>query len=357
MATISAIPGVLQAKARLQATFYRTFCLSRKTRETERLYKNVIPSSPKMFKWLFITALRLTDKQFKSSSISLIKIPRGRKEVARRVCQLFSKGQNIMKENSGPLLSVNEVDGRVAEALQVSLRTVSRICGERQRGIPLETPGQKRNKPKKKSEDLPDGIKTSVRNIIYDMKQNGKHVTIKTINKELKRKEIVHISNASLGRLLKTIGFKYKMENHRRYLCELSHVAYQRVNFLRQYYNNLTSKNPLQCVYLDETWIYSKGSFKRTLQDNSIKSCRKGHEGTGKRFIVFHAGTKHGFVENASLVFSSTSKSADYHDSMNREMFEKWMTEKLLPNLEEPSLIIMDNAPYHSALAEKLPTT
>ncbi|KAJ8910941.1 hypothetical protein NQ315_014947 [Exocentrus adspersus] len=71
------------------------------------------------------------------------------------------------KENSGPL--------RVAEALQVSLKTVSRICGERQKGLPVETPGQKRNKPKKKSEDLPDGIKTSVRNTIYDMKQNGKH--------------------------------------------------------------------------------------------------------------------------------------------------------------------------------------
>ncbi|KAJ8914887.1 hypothetical protein NQ315_014900 [Exocentrus adspersus] len=241
------------------------------------------------------------------------------------------------KENSGPLV-------------------ISIICGERQKGLPVETPGQKRNKPKKKSEDLPDGIKTSVRNTIYDMKQNGKHVTIKTINEELKRKEVVHISNASLGRLLKTIGFKYKMENNPWYLCELnwkdiiweyttckiqniksriysknsvtvlcelSHVAYQRVNFLRQYYYNLTSENPLQCVYLDETWIYSKGSFKRTWQDNSIKSCRKGHEDTGKRFIVLHAGTKHGFVENASLVFSSTSKSADYHDSMNREMFEK----------------------------------
>ncbi|KAJ8914684.1 hypothetical protein NQ315_017383 [Exocentrus adspersus] len=85
------------------------------------------------------------------------------------------------KGNSGPLVSVNEVHQRVAEALQVSLRTVSRICGERQKGIPVETPGQKRNKPKKKSEDSPDGIKTSVRNTIYDMKQNEKHVTIKSL--------------------------------------------------------------------------------------------------------------------------------------------------------------------------------
>ncbi|KAJ8914698.1 hypothetical protein NQ315_017407 [Exocentrus adspersus] len=118
---------------------------------------------------------------------------------------------------------------------------------------------------------------------------------------------------------------------------------------------DLTSENPLQCVYFDETWMYSKESLKRTWQDDSIKSCRKGHESNGKRFSVFHPGTKHGFVENASLVFSTASKSADCHDSMNRQMYEKWVAEKLLPNLEVSSLAIMDNAPYHSdsALAEK----
>ncbi|KAJ8914996.1 hypothetical protein NQ315_002521 [Exocentrus adspersus] len=139
------------------------------------------------------------------------------------------------KENNGPLINVTNVQGRVAEALQISRRTISRICVERKQCVPLKTPGQKRNKTKKKTEDLPDGIKAAVRSTIYDMKANGKHVTVKTINEELKRKEIVHISNGSLNLLLKTIGFKYKIENNRRYLCELSHVAYQRINFLREY--------------------------------------------------------------------------------------------------------------------------
>ncbi|KAJ8912787.1 hypothetical protein NQ315_002544 [Exocentrus adspersus] len=39
---------------------------------------------------------------------------------------------------------------------------------------------------------------------------------------------------------------------------------------------------------------------------------------------------------------------------MNRELSEMWVTEKLLPNLEESSLTNMDNTAYnHSALAEK----
>lgn len=68
-----------------------------------------------------------------------------------------------------------------------------------------------------------------------------------------------------------------------------------------------------------------------------------------------HAGNSRGFVKGAELLFSSTTKSADYHDNMNAELFKKWFTELLLPNLDTPSLIIMDNASYHSKLTEKVP--
>ncbi|XP_031333452.1 uncharacterized protein LOC116163580 [Photinus pyralis] len=40
---------------------------------------------------------------------------------------------------------------------------------------------------------------------------------------------------------------------------------------------------------------------------------------------------------------------------MNCLNFEKWFEQQLIPNLDEPSLIIMDNASYHSGLVEKSP--
>ena len=46
----------------------------------------------------------------------------------------------------------------------------------------------------------------------------------------------------------------------------------------------------------------------------------------------------------------------DYHGQMNQQNFEKWMKEMFLPNIPPSSVIILDNAPYHSALAEKVPT-
>lgn len=41
---------------------------------------------------------------------------------------------------------------------------------------------------------------------------------------------------------------------------------------------------------------------------------------------------------------------------MNSENFEKWLTERLLPGLQNPSIIVLDNAKYHSRVEEKQPT-
>ncbi|CAF4800551.1 unnamed protein product [Pieris macdunnoughi] len=40
---------------------------------------------------------------------------------------------------------------------------------------------------------------------------------------------------------------------------------------------------------------------------------------------------------------------------MNKDIFTKWVTEKLIPNLTKPSLIVMDNAKYQSVQLNKPP--
>ncbi|CAH2105950.1 unnamed protein product [Euphydryas editha] len=42
---------------------------------------------------------------------------------------------------------------------------------------------------------------------------------------------------------------------------------------------------------------------------------------------------------------------------MNAHNFTKWITEKLIPNLHEPSIIVFDNAPYHSVITNKASTS
>lgn len=78
--------------------------------------------------------------------------------------------------------------------------------------------------------------------------------------------------------------------------------------------------------------------------------------GKGARFIIVNTGGKHGFVPGGLLMFRSRNgKKGDYHDSMNNECFMTWFTDQLLPNIPDHSLIIMDNASYHSKVLNKAP--
>lgn len=73
--------------------------------------------------------------------------------------------------------------------------------------------------------------------------------------------------------------------------------------------------------------------------------------------MVLHAGNMNGFITGSSLIFASKTNDPDYHGEMNKDSFLKWFGDQLLPNLEEPSLIVMDNASYHSSLLENLPNS
>lgn len=42
---------------------------------------------------------------------------------------------------------------------------------------------------------------------------------------------------------------------------------------------------------------------------------------------------------------------------MNSTHFEKWMEDQVFPNIPSNSIIIMDNASYHSVKSERNPTT
>lgn len=42
---------------------------------------------------------------------------------------------------------------------------------------------------------------------------------------------------------------------------------------------------------------------------------------------------------------------------MDGNNFTKWVEERLIPNLDQPSAIVMDNASYHSMRTDKCPTS
>jgi hypothetical protein len=79
----------------------------------------------------------------------------------------------------------------------------------------------------------------------------------------------------------------------------------------------------------------------------------------GKRFTVLHAGHKGGFLEGCSYLLDSNIEHRDYHRTMNGQLFQTWVEQQLIPALDKINtkvVVIMDNAPYQSMVADKLPT-
>jgi hypothetical protein len=81
--------------------------------------------------------------------------------------------------------------------------------------------------------------------------------------------------------------------------------------------------------------------------------------GKGKRIIILHAGPKFGWVPNGLLLSAKAIKDAnlDYHEDMSVNLFYNWFKDTLLANIEPNSVIVLDNASYHSVMSEKIPNS
>ena len=109
-------------------------------------------------------------------------------------------------------------------------------------------------------------------------------------------------------------------------------------------------------MYLDETWANSSIAPERLWLDEEGKGGWKRPSGKGRRLIILHAGSKNGWTPNCTLVFRFEKHTGDYHDEMNGEHFLDWFESKLLQNVPERSVIVLDNASYHNVVLEKVPT-
>lgn len=63
--------------------------------------------------------------------------------------------------------------------------------------------------------------------------------------------------------------------------------------------------------------------------------------------------------EPKNFFFNYETNYRDYHTEMNGDTFENWLENKLLPALDEPSIVLLDNASYHTRKdpATTAPTT
>lgn len=274
--------------------------------------------------------------------------------------ELISNIYLFMKRESqeGPIL-LSKVQERVAQATGISLRSVQRIIQERNtnevNNQPFSTPRKRRPKKKTKS-TLDDFDKCVVRRTIHDFHiTHKKRPTLSNLLPVLKDKIDFKGSVWSLRKVIADLGFKWrKSVDNRKILIEKPDIREKRIKFLRAVKRYRSDGRPI--VYTDETYVHSSHTQPHGWTDNSTSGLHtpisKGQYG-----IIVHAGTEKGFIDNSLLIFKSGQKSGDYHDAMNFNNYEKWLRQKLIPNLPPNSVVVIDNASYHNKQLNPAPTS
>lgn len=119
--------------------------------------------------------------------------------------------------------------------------------------------------------------------------------------------------------------------------------------------------------YLDEMWFSHDNCVNELCMDTTIRSKydaynkglttkEKNLTGKGKRLIALHIASDKGFLDGGLLCFESKNNNSDERDKMIGDNFHEWF-KFIISRLDPKSVIVMDNAPYHSVMSEKIPTT
>ena len=239
-----------------------------------------------------------------------------------------------------------------SEATKVNRNTISKIKSKLARSGSLEPP--KRTKVEKITVDSFD--KDVIRRKIHEIYVFEKRVpTIQSLHAVLVRDINFYGSLTYLRKLLKSMGFRWKKcSDNRKALMEKTEIVSLRGTYLRRIKRYREEGKDI--VYLDETWVDTACTVKKCWQSSDYPGVVVPNN-KGQRLIVVHAGSANGFVPGAKLIYKASRSTGDYHHEMNGDNFEKWLREKLLQNLTRASVIVMDNASYHSVQSRKCPSS
>jgi len=240
---------------------------------------------------------------------------------------------------------------RTANAIGIGVATVKRIMADYNRNpSSLDEPAKMRGRP---VYAVNVSHQAAVRSYIRSANNKGQHITLK----EEYADESFH--KATLARALNRWGFEFGKGTRSQHLKEKDHVIAARHRYLREKRGNRSKGNNTATlrpeVYLDESYVNKNHSNDFIWYYGEDGPWVKKPTGKGERLIILNAISHSGWIPGAKLVFKSTKKTGDYHGQMNWNLFKKWFTELLIPNIPKHSIIIMDNAPYHNILSEHSP--
>jgi transposase len=267
------------------------------------------------------------------------------KKAIVRIKQYFDHTKSDIVEQERPSIE------RTADALGIGLGTVRRVMADFNRDPKsLDSPPKIKGRP---DHAMPDSLQSIIREYVRTANQEGTFITLDILRQQLIESiPLVDLNIRTLGRALERWGFAFGKGIRSQHLKEKDHVIAARQRYIRRKRENRKGSGTIRPeVYFDESYVNKNHSNDFTWYFEEDGPLVQKPTGQGERLIIINAITKDGWVPNAQLTYKSTKKTGDYHGQVNYDLFSKWFQEKLLPNIPENSLIIMDNAPYHNVLS------
>lgn len=212
---------------------------------------------------------------------------------------------------------------------------------------------------------LDDQTRNAIRREIHSFYFRNEIPSVAKLSKVIEADDTLpNISDKVLRRTLKLMNFRYQTRSRNSALIERNDIVEWRRNYLKQIRQFRNEGRHI--YYLDETWLNEGHTVSKVWQDMNIRSNRqafmegfssglKAPSGKGRRLIIAHIGSEEGFVEGGLLSFQS-KKTVDYHEEMDGNRFETWFR-SILTKVTPGSVIVMDNASYHSRRLEQIPTS
>lgn len=258
----------------------------------------------------------------------------------------------IESENS-KIISTKSPRKRTAAYLGIGERSVAKIYSYylKHGTVPGNNQGNHSNHPTVVNTD----IELSIRNFLRERQLENRYTTANDVIRYIEDHFELKVNSRNMQRTLIRLGIEWRetkkkgivyrespdiIQKRRKYLCELNE------------YRSLPDTKKYLEIWTDESYIHHHHSFNYSWYGIS-DFVKRQHK--GRRLVIIAAGSKYGFVDQSLKIYCAQKPTGDYHGNISKNIYSKWFTENLLPNLPQKSLIIMDNASYHTALPEGSP--
>ena len=263
-----------------------------------------------------------------------------------------------------PSFTVQEMVERCSRMTGIGKSTIFKLLRERN----FSTAGQvepPKKIPGRPAKVLDEETKCVIRRKVHSFYFRKEIPTLDKILMDLgKDDSIPLITRKLLWTTLKSMDFVWEKHNRKALLLESEEIVCWRRKYLRSIKQYRREQKNI--FYLDETWINEGYTVQKMWQDKNITSARQAFieglstgikvpSGKGKRLIITHIGSEEGFLKQGLLTFQSC-RTGDYHEDMNSDVFEDYFGE-MIKFLPADSVVVMDNASYHSRRIEKTPTS